>query len=162
MYNYVYFMERSVACEIFEPGPPSTSLYPQHVTIDAFRHRIMERGSAADMSSSREGKEAGARPIIPAWYSGTRMDGKVPIYLSTGCSLCVQDMLTYTRGVWAGVPPYSAAVSSLREIKLVFLCGNPCTHTMPDCLTHDWDSVVRGLNVTCVGRPFRLCRECLH
>lgn len=42
----------------------------------------MERGSAAEMSSSREGKEAEARPIIPTVLR--YQDGWEGTYLSAG------------------------------------------------------------------------------
>lgn len=119
-----------------------------------FRYSTVGHASVAVMSSSQQGKEAQARPPllllgtqVPGWVEGT--------CLSTAYSRRAQDMMTYTRGVWDEVPPYPAAVSSLGEIKLVFLCGNPCTHTIPVCPTHGWDSVVRGLIVTCAGRTSR-------
>lgn len=124
---------------------------PQRVAVAALEYGPMVRGRHV----LQQGKEAEAGP--PFSLLGTqvlRMDKR---YLHTAHSWCVQDMSTYTRGVWAGVPPYSAHVSSLGEIKLVFLCGNPSTHTYYKrvCLIHNWNSVIRGLIVTCIGRASR-------
>lgn len=88
------------------------------------------------------------------FYRGTQGLRMVGRYLSTTYySWCMyKTMLTCTRGVWAGVPPCSAAVSSLGEVNLVFMRGNPIAHATAVCLSHDQNSVVRGLLVTLVGR----------